>query len=102
MYIYIKESDLVSPSQKQKKQKKKKKERKKESAYLHIASTSLVLLSFLLDSPILYYLIYLFIYFFFVFLTIFPQTHVRIFTKPTTVGNYVTHRFNLTQRRLNK
>ena len=49
---------LVSPSQKQ----KKKKERKKESAYLHIVSTSLVLLPFLLDSPILYYLIYLFIY----------------------------------------
>ena len=52
----------------------------KENVY--IVSTSLVL-SF--GSPILFYVIYLHIF----FLTIFFQTHVWIFTKPTTVGNYI-------------
>ena len=67
----------------------------KENTYVHIASASLVLLSFLLGSPI--FLSYLFIYFFLV-----------VFTKPITVGShpqweiiYLHIAANRTQRKLN-
>ena len=71
---------IVSTSQ-------KKKERKKERKQVHIVSASLVLLPFLLGSPI-FILSYLFIYLF-IFLLLFSETHVWIFTKPTTVRNYI-------------
>ena len=84
------------------KHKPKKKKRKKERKKVHEVSTSLVLLSFLLGSPIFkfflfIYLFYLFIYLFiyvlcFIFLMVFFQTHVWIFAKPTTMRNYIhTH-----------
>ena len=68
-------------------QKKRKERTKERKCKVHIVSTSLVFLSFLLDSLISFYLfIYLFIL---IFLMVVSRTHVWIFTKPTTVGNYV-------------
>ena len=67
VYIEKKEVYIISTSQKKK---------------VDIVSTSLVLLSFLLVSPnLLFYLI--------IFFSVFSQSHVWIFTKTTTVRNYI-------------
>ena len=60
---------------------------------MHIVSTRLVLLSFLLFFLVTTYFmlsyIFIYIYIFFIFLMFFFQTHASIFTKPTTMGNYI-------------
>ena len=73
---------------------KPKKEENKGRKKVHIGSTSIVLQSFLLDSPTLFCLICLFIYLFiylviYLFFSWFSLKHIWIFTKAATVRNYI-------------
>ena len=71
---------------KKKKKRNRKKERMQESAeWIQLAQAQVSLLSFLLGSPVSLYLIYLC----FFFLSVFSQTHVWMFTKPTTMRHYM-------------